>query len=128
MAGEGWPSNAVDGIPTIVHEGRKCTETKSEKSPWWTVDLLKVQVRQAMTIHQHPTDTSLTGYIEYAVSHSDTHCGDVTLSFLMRAEHWRPEYLADLDDISNPVLGCPQSEPSNTTSLGLVYTYSASPN
>ena len=44
VSGEGWASNAVDGVPTIVHEGRKCTETKSEKSPWWTVDLLKVQV------------------------------------------------------------------------------------
>ena len=43
-AGEGRASNAVDGIPTIVHEGRKCSETKSEKSPWWTVDLLTVQV------------------------------------------------------------------------------------
>lgn len=43
-AGEGKASNAVDGIPTIVHEGRKCSETKSEKSPWWTVDLLTVQV------------------------------------------------------------------------------------
>ena len=40
-AGEGRASNAVDGVPTIVHEGRKCTETKQEKSPWWTVDLLE---------------------------------------------------------------------------------------
>ena len=42
--GEGKAGNAVDGVPTIVHEGRKCSETKSEKSPWWTVDLLSVQV------------------------------------------------------------------------------------
>ena len=43
-AGLGVAGNAVDGIPTIVHEGRKCSETRSEKSPWWTVDLLTVQV------------------------------------------------------------------------------------
>ena len=28
----------------INFQGRKCTETKSEQSPWWTVDLLSVQV------------------------------------------------------------------------------------
>ena len=36
----GQPQNAVDGRTSTVHEGRQCTETKSEKSPWWTVDLL----------------------------------------------------------------------------------------
>lgn len=36
----GQASNAVDGRTSTVHEGRQCTETKSEKSPWWTVDLL----------------------------------------------------------------------------------------
>ena len=50
MAGEGRASNAVDGVPTIVHEGRKCSETKSEKSPWWTVDLLSVQVSKPLTV------------------------------------------------------------------------------
>ena len=44
----GSPSNAVDGVATTVHEGRKCTETKSEQSPWWTVDLLTVQVNCIM--------------------------------------------------------------------------------
>ena len=37
----GQPQNAVDGKTSTVHEGKKCTETKSEKSPWWTVDLLE---------------------------------------------------------------------------------------
>ncbi len=37
----GNPENAVDGKTSTVHEGKKCTETKSEKSPWWTVDLLE---------------------------------------------------------------------------------------
>ena len=46
-AGLGVAGNAVDGIPTIVHEGRKCSETRKEKSPWWTVDLLTVQVNKA---------------------------------------------------------------------------------
>ena len=45
-SGEGVAANAVDGVPTIVHEGRKCSETKSEQSPWWAVDLLTVQVNQ----------------------------------------------------------------------------------
>ena len=36
----GAASNAVDGRRATVHEGNKCSETKSEKSPWWTVDLL----------------------------------------------------------------------------------------
>jgi hypothetical protein len=47
----GGAANAVDGVATIVHEGRKCTETKSEQSPWWTVDLLTVQVT-CCTAHQ----------------------------------------------------------------------------
>ena len=37
----GQPGNAVDGKVTTVHEGKRCSETKSEKSPWWTVDLLE---------------------------------------------------------------------------------------
>lgn len=40
QAGKGDPNNGVDGRKSTVHEGDKCTETKSEKSPWWTVDLL----------------------------------------------------------------------------------------
>ncbi len=36
----GAASNAVDGRRATVHEGNKCSETRSEKSPWWTVDLL----------------------------------------------------------------------------------------
>jgi len=36
----GEPSKAVDGRTATVHEGDKCIETESEKSPWWTVDLL----------------------------------------------------------------------------------------
>ena len=54
-AGEGRASNAVDGVPTIVHEGRKCTETKQEKSPWWTVDLLTVQVQHFNTLQHTST-------------------------------------------------------------------------
>ena len=36
----GAAANAVDGRRVTVHEGKKCTETRSEKSPWWTVDML----------------------------------------------------------------------------------------
>ena len=56
-AGLGVAGNAVDGIPTIVHEGRKCSETRKEKSPWWTVDLLTVQVNKAYFFLEHPVDT-----------------------------------------------------------------------
>jgi len=41
MTSGGHPGNAVDGKVTTVHEGKRCSETKSEKSPWWTVDLLE---------------------------------------------------------------------------------------
>ena len=40
VVGGGKAGRAVDGSRSTVHEGSKCTETKSEKSPWWTVDLL----------------------------------------------------------------------------------------
>ena len=56
--GEGKAANAVDGVPTIVHEGRKCSETKSEKSPWWTVDLLSVQV--IFTFHFYELELEIT--------------------------------------------------------------------
>ncbi len=39
-AGGSRAGAAVDGSATSVHEGSRCTETESEKSPWWTVDLL----------------------------------------------------------------------------------------
>ena len=64
-AGEGRASNAVDGVPTIVHEGRKCTETKQEKSPWWTVDLLTVQVQHFNTLQHSVTRCKLTNTHNY---------------------------------------------------------------
>lgn len=33
--------NANDGDTTTVHENKYCTETKTESSPWWQVDLLQ---------------------------------------------------------------------------------------
>lgn len=33
--------NANDGDKTTVHDGKRCTETMKELSPWWQVDLLK---------------------------------------------------------------------------------------
>ncbi|KAI1288488.1 CUB and sushi domain-containing protein 3 [Halotydeus destructor] len=44
--------NANDGDTSVMHEGSKCTETKSELSPWWMVDLLQpyeVRVIRLMT-------------------------------------------------------------------------------
>lgn len=37
----GKGENANDGHTTTVHEGRHCTETLVEASPWWSVDLLQ---------------------------------------------------------------------------------------
>lgn len=36
----GPPTNANDGDKTTVHDGKRCTETMKESSPWWQVDLL----------------------------------------------------------------------------------------
>ncbi|XP_073975480.1 CUB and Sushi multiple domains furrowed [Rhodnius prolixus] len=37
----GVASNANDGDKVTVHDGKKCTETMKEVSPWWQVDLLR---------------------------------------------------------------------------------------
>ncbi|KAF6202316.1 hypothetical protein GE061_004714 [Apolygus lucorum] len=37
----GAANNANDGDKTTVHDGKKCTETMKEVSPWWQVDLLR---------------------------------------------------------------------------------------
>lgn len=37
----GGAGNANDGDKTTVHDGKKCTETMKEPSPWWSVDLLR---------------------------------------------------------------------------------------
>ncbi|XP_046996037.1 sushi, von Willebrand factor type A, EGF and pentraxin domain-containing protein 1 [Schistocerca americana] len=37
----GAAGNGNDGEATTVHDGRRCTETMKEASPWWSVDLLR---------------------------------------------------------------------------------------
>lgn len=37
----GGAGNANDGEKTTEHDGRRCTETQREASPWWSVDLLR---------------------------------------------------------------------------------------
>ena len=37
----GAAANGNDGESTTVHDGKRCTETMKEASPWWMVDLLK---------------------------------------------------------------------------------------
>lgn len=37
----GAAGNANDGELTTEHDGRRCTETQREASPWWSVDLLR---------------------------------------------------------------------------------------
>jgi len=66
----GGPSNAVDGVPTVVHEGRKCTETKAEKSPWWTVDLLDIQAVKHVRITTRCCDDLPIKNVEIRVGNS----------------------------------------------------------
>lgn len=37
----GGAGNANDGERSTEHDGRRCSETQKEASPWWQVDLLK---------------------------------------------------------------------------------------
>ncbi|CAB3383572.1 Hypothetical predicted protein [Cloeon dipterum] len=37
----GAAPNAVDGDKEVIHDGKRCTETGREPSPWWRVDLLR---------------------------------------------------------------------------------------
>lgn len=46
----GSAGNANDGDPTTVHDGRRCTETLKEPSPWWSVDLLQPYPVRAVSI------------------------------------------------------------------------------
>lgn len=46
----GSSANANDGDPTTVHDGRRCTETLKEPSPWWSVDLLQPYPVRAVSI------------------------------------------------------------------------------
>ncbi|VVC27820.1 Hypothetical protein CINCED_3A015381 [Cinara cedri] len=46
----GNSGNANDGDSTTVHDGRRCTETLKEPSPWWSVDLLQPYPVRAVSI------------------------------------------------------------------------------
>ena len=46
----GSAANANDGEITTVHDGRQCTETLKEVSPWWKVDLLRPYVVKLVRI------------------------------------------------------------------------------
>lgn len=37
----GPAANGNDGEKTTEHDGKRCTETQREASPWWQVDLLR---------------------------------------------------------------------------------------
>lgn len=37
----GNAANGNDGEKTTEHDGKRCTETQREASPWWQVDLLR---------------------------------------------------------------------------------------
>ena len=68
----GRPENAVDGKTSSVHEGKKCTETKSEKSPWWTVDLLEAAKIQFVRLTTRCCDDLPIKNAEIRVGNSTT--------------------------------------------------------
>jgi len=71
--GGGAALKAVDGVVTTVHEGTRCTETKSELSPWWSVDLLTVQAVKHVRITTRCCDDLVLKNIEIRVGNSTTY-------------------------------------------------------
>lgn len=67
----GSSGNANDGDPTTVHDGRRCTETLKEPSPWWSVDLLQPYPVRAVSI----TTRGCCGESLYniIITHTNTH-------------------------------------------------------
>ncbi len=72
QVGGGAAQNAVDGKTGTVHEGNKCVETKSEKSPWWTVDLLEAYPVQHVRLTTRCCDDVPIKKAEIRVGNSTT--------------------------------------------------------
>nr|CAD7258063.1 unnamed protein product [Timema shepardi] len=66
----GAAANGNDGERTPVHDGKSCTETMKEASPWWMVDLLKpYPVRVVRVATRGCCDTSFAqGLFTYSSS------------------------------------------------------------
>ena len=100
VANGGQPQNAVDGKTSTVHEGKKCTETQSEKSPWWTVDLLEAVPVQYVRLTTRCCDDLPLKNAEIRVGNSETPANNALCN-------WIPKALGNdrsLPDISNIIL------------------------
>lgn len=83
--GGGDANNAVDGKTTTVHEGTKCTETKSEKSPWWTVDLLEPHSVAYVKLTTRCCDAVPVKKAEIRVGNSTTHGNNPLCNWIPKA-------------------------------------------
>jgi len=81
----GKPGNAVDGKTNTVHEGKKCTETKSEKSPFWTVDLLESAKVQHVRLTTRCCDDLLIKNAEIRVGNSTTPADNPLCNWIPKA-------------------------------------------
>ncbi len=81
----GKPANAVNGKTSSVHEGSQCTETKSEKSPWWTVDLLDAYKVQYVRLTTRCCDDLPVKKAEIRVGNSTTHGNNPLCNWIPKA-------------------------------------------
>ena len=85
VANGGRPENAVDNKKSTVHEGKKCTETKSEKSPWWTVDLLEAVPVQYVRLTTRCCDDLPLKNAEIRVGNSETPASNALCNWIPKA-------------------------------------------
>uniref|UniRef100_A0A0K2TM37 Uncharacterized protein n=1 Tax=Lepeophtheirus salmonis TaxID=72036 RepID=A0A0K2TM37_LEPSM len=87
VSGSGYSGNAVDGKTGTVHEGNKCTETLSEKSPWWTVDLLRSHSIKYIRITTRCCDDNIV------IKNAEIRVGDLTTPSQNPLCNWIPKAL-----------------------------------
>ena len=81
----GRPQNAVDGRTSTVHEGKKCSETQLEDSPWWTVDLLEPVPVQYVRITTRCCDDLPLKRAEIRVGNSETPASNALCNWIQKA-------------------------------------------
>ncbi|CAB4068107.1 unnamed protein product [Lepeophtheirus salmonis] len=75
------------GKTGTVHEGNKCTETLSEKSPWWTVDLLRSHSIKYIRITTRCCDDNIV------IKNAEIRVGDLTTPSQNPLCNWIPKAL-----------------------------------
>jgi F5/8 type C domain len=60
----GPAANANDGDTEVIHDGKRCTETSREPSPWWRVDLLREYPIRAVRL----TSRGCCGQYKYLIT------------------------------------------------------------